>query len=74
MDLRQNIGNVERVFRGGLGIILMLIGLLISQGIYQEILSNLLLVIGLILLIEGALGWCAGYTLLDMESIERKRK
>lgn len=74
MHLKQNIGRVERAFRGGLGVILLLVGWLLLQGVYREILSNLIILIGFVLLVEGALGWCAGYALLNMEAVERKSR
>lgn len=58
--LQRNIGDVERLIRVILGIYAMLLGFLFITGLA----GNLLGLVGLVLLVTGASGWCGIYTLL----------
>lgn len=63
----RNIGNLDRIFRIVVGIMLIIIGVIFTEGSSMIIIS----IIGLILLVSGITGICPTYSLIG---ISTKRK
>ncbi|EXJ16279.1 YgaP family membrane protein [Imhoffiella purpurea] len=64
MNLPKNIGTLDRNIRLAAAGVLILLGLVTS--------SVILDILGLIVLATGALGFCPAYTLLKMDTTEKK--
>jgi len=66
--LKQNEGKTDRMIRLVLGVVLLGVGYFVFSGTIQTI----LVVLGLVSLITGAIGFCGLYKVLGISTIEKK--
>lgn len=63
----RNIGNLDRIFRILVGIMLIIIGVIFTEGSSMIIIS----IIGLILLVSGITGICPTYSLIGISTKQK---
>jgi hypothetical protein len=64
--MKRNMGKTDRIIRGIVGIILVILGIM-YMGIWYW---NILFAIGVILLITAVIGWCPIYTLCKKSTLK----
>jgi hypothetical protein len=62
IELKINESNIDRVIRGVVGVILLVVGVVLVKGTLDIVLD----VIGVILLVTGIVGFCPIYALLHI--------
>ena len=65
--MKINEGNIDRVIRGVVGAILLVVGLVLLKGTIGIVLD----VLGAILLVTGIVGFCPLYTLFGMNTCKK---
>ena len=72
MKIQPNIGNVDRIIRGVLGIALILVAFLLLDAADAEIGGIVLAVFGVLLIVTAATRYCVGYTLFHYSTFKNK--
>lgn len=62
--MKSNMGNVDRVLRVVVGIVLVVVGFAVLNGTAGIVVG----VIGLVPLATGLIGWCPLYTLFNLKT------
>ena len=65
--IEKNVGQTERMIRGAVGIIGIILFFVLTGWVQW-----LALIVGLVLLATAALGWCPPYTLLGINTARRQ--
>jgi len=65
--MKINEGMVDRVIRGAVGVILLVVGLMLVKGTIGIVLD----VLGAILLVTGIVGFCPLYTLFGIKTSKK---
>ncbi|MFZ3068862.1 MAG: DUF2892 domain-containing protein [Microgenomates group bacterium] len=65
--MTQNVGEMDRLIRAVVGVILILVGYSVGEGTWQIVLY----ILGGILVINALTGFCLVYKLLGMSTLKR---
>jgi hypothetical protein len=70
MKIQPNIGNVDRIIRGTLGIVLIVIAFLLLDAADAKVGGIVLAVFGVLLILTAATRYCVGYTLFHYSTLK----
>jgi hypothetical protein len=68
--MEKNEGTVDRAVRVVLGLVLLYVG--VSQVVTTGMVTYIIALLGLILLVTGAIGHCAIYSILKVDTLKGK--
>lgn len=74
MNVNKNLGQTDRVFRAGLGLLAIYAGLFQTQIIGDPLLAVLIAGFGVINVISAAIGWCCVYQLAGISTCKAAPK
>ena len=66
--MTQNEGEIDRLVRAVLGVLMILVGVSVSEGVWQVI----LFVLGGVLIVSALFGFCLIYKLLRVSTLEKE--
>jgi len=68
MNVNKNLGQTDRVFRAGLGLLAVYAGIFKAQIIGDPLLAVLVAAFGLVNVVSAAIGWCCVYQLAGIST------
>ncbi|MBM3394414.1 MAG: DUF2892 domain-containing protein [Betaproteobacteria bacterium] len=68
MNVNKNLGQTDRICRGGLGLLAAYAGLFETQLFGDPLLAILVAVFGLMNVVSAAIGWCVVYQLAGLNT------
>ena len=72
--MKQNVGSIDKIVRFVLGAVLILAGLLALGGLSGSILGIIAAVVGVVLIVTAAIGWCPIWMALGINTHKSEEK